>query len=125
MVMDNFSPEMEFDILEKLDTPKIIRWTLEEGINFVRKLEIDLKDIGFHCALTGSVLYKGVSYKDLDVMIYPHDTNNCDWSMVHQTLKVFHKIEINKIDRLKYPDKKEVYWSENNDGKRIDFFFVQ
>jgi hypothetical protein len=123
-MIDNFSPEMEFDILEGLEMPKIIRWTLEEGIEFVRKLENDLRNVGFHCALTGSVLYKGVSYKDLDVMIYPHDTTNCDWSMVEVILKQGHSIEINLIDRLKYPDQKKVFWSENND-KRIDFFFVQ
>ena len=103
-------------------------WTLEEGIKFARELEFNLIPLGYHCAITGSVLYKGRSEKDLDIMIYPHDSTKCDANTqleVEKMLGEVHGIEIQLIDRMKYPDEKNVYWSYDTMGKRIDFFFVK
>jgi hypothetical protein len=103
-------------------------WTLEEGIKFARKLELDLAPLGYHCAITGSVLYKGRSEKDLDIMIYPHDSTKCNEKTqqeVEKMLDKIHGIQIELIDRMKYPDEKNVYWSYDTSGKRIDFFFVK
>ncbi len=89
-------------------------WSLEDGITFVRELESKLAPLGYHCGLTGSVLYKGFSNKDLDVIIYPHDAtkaNDITFQKVSEMMVSDFNIEINKIDRLKYPDTKEVYWS--------------
>src|SRR5215207_8685367 len=45
-------------------------WTLEEGLAMARHLEI-VFDKRFHVALGGSVLHKGQSFKDLDLLVYP------------------------------------------------------
>ena len=50
------------------------KWTLETGVNFARKLELAIRDSGFHVALGGSVLHVGHSNKDLDLFVYPHNT---------------------------------------------------
>lgn len=49
--------------------------TFEEAITLCRELEVRLKDIGYHCGLTGSMLYKGKSTKDIDIIIYPHQVS--------------------------------------------------
>lgn len=46
--------------------------TLEDGIRICRELEQRLVPVGYHCGLTGSLLYKGRSTKDADIIIYPH-----------------------------------------------------
>ena len=46
-------------------------WTLEEGIEFVRELDKALKGTGWEVSLGGSVLKKGKSSKDLDVILFP------------------------------------------------------
>lgn len=51
-------------------------WTLEEAIDLCRKIENELEEYGYHCALTGGVLYNGSSTKDVDIMIYPHSEKN-------------------------------------------------
>jgi hypothetical protein len=47
--------------------------TLEESLPFVRWLETQLIPRHAHCALGGSVLHRGWSEKDLDVIVYPHN----------------------------------------------------
>ncbi len=46
--------------------------TLEESLGFVRWLEMQLVPQKAHCALAGSVLHRGWSEKDLDVIVYSH-----------------------------------------------------
>lgn len=48
-------------------------WSLESALEFIRELEQHLQP-HYHVGLTGSVLYTGVSEKDLDIMIFPHCT---------------------------------------------------
>lgn len=47
--------------------------TLDLALTAIRELEPKLAEIGYHSALTGGVLYRGSSEKDIDVVIYPHD----------------------------------------------------
>lgn len=50
-------------------------WTLQEGIEFCRELEKIVNPLRYYTALTGSVLQKGHSDNDLDIVLY---TNNLD-----------------------------------------------
>lgn len=52
-----------------------IPWTLDDGIAFARQLEIELGARFWHCAIGGSVLHKGASDKDLDVVCFPRKAN--------------------------------------------------
>lgn len=46
---------------------------LEDALVLIRELEPKFDSAGYHLGLTGSVLYKGESIKDLDLICYPHD----------------------------------------------------
>lgn len=51
-------------------------WTLEEAVTISRRIEDILIPLGYHCSLGGSVLHKGTSSKDVDIFVYPHDSQN-------------------------------------------------
>lgn len=105
-------------------------WTLEQAMSVIEPLEPKLGNIGFHCALNGSVLYNGKSEKDLDLIIYPHTKVNGvtpDWDSAKSLLKdYFGAVKITDcggVSQLR--DDKEVSWLKTSTGKRIDFFFLQ
>jgi hypothetical protein len=52
-------------------------WTLEEGLELVRRLQPASRAFGYHVALGGGVLNNGSSFKDVDVYLIPlGDTDN-------------------------------------------------
>lgn len=46
-------------------------WTLDEARNLIATLQPDLRKMGYHIALAGSVLNVGESAKDLDLWFLP------------------------------------------------------
>ena len=46
-------------------------WTLEQGVELAREIEAALIPAGWHAALAGSVLHRGTSAHDLDIIVYP------------------------------------------------------
>lgn len=48
------------------------RWDRTNAVEFLQHLEQVLAAHGWHCALAGSVLYRGNSTHDLDVVVFPH-----------------------------------------------------
>lgn len=98
-------------------------WTLEDGACFIRRWEEHAVKHGVHLGLTGSVLYKGFSKKDLDVIVYPHQTNK-EYSF--QKFRDALSPPDFWIDATEYheDDEKEV-WSLRLEGQRIDFFFLK
>lgn len=50
---------------------KPIMWTREDALELVAKLWPALEERGWYCGLTGSVLVRGESRKDLDLIVYP------------------------------------------------------
>lgn len=109
-------------------------WTLEEAIPFLRNLEKVAEQNHWHLALTGSVLYKGESKDDLDIVVYPHDVpdGKSTWFEVDPD-EVVAKLGFNFNQRLNeqdtdYGDKRRVYIVEvihNNQKKRIDLFLLE
>ncbi len=105
-------------------------WTRELAIKLVEKLEPELAKIGAHCALAGSVLYKGESKKDLDIIIYPHKS---DWNNPFQVepIKLFlHGFfkgatikDCGGVSQIR--DAKQVSWLMTPNNRRIDFFFLE
>ena len=49
-------------------------WTLELALPVIRRIEDIASQTGFHTALTGSVLFRGESNEDLDIILYPRKT---------------------------------------------------
>jgi hypothetical protein len=47
--------------------------TLDNAVALIRLIEPLLSPYGYHCGLTGGVLFKGTSTKDTDIILYPHN----------------------------------------------------
>jgi len=100
-------------------------WTRETAFQFLEPLEKFLAGNGYHCALAGGVMYKGTSDKDLDVIVYPHDRDNCIlvdvlWERLRGFLSPLKSFNSKGSSR----DSKDVrvfYVA----GRRIDFFFLK
>ncbi len=94
----------------------------------VERLEPKLAEVGAHLALTGGVLYRGSSEKDLDLIIYPHTKSDLVWDVlpVKQLLtEFFGSIKIQDCEGVsQMRDDKEVSWLTTKNGKRVDFFFL-
>ena len=103
-------------------------WTLEQGLDLCRKLEVFIKQSynHYHVALGGSVLHSGISRKDLDVFIYPHKTCQTDRKYLDSKLNNFgFKLVRRCVDTHSvYGDGKEVIEFEYQ-GKRVDIFFLK
>lgn len=71
-------------------------WKLnEEVLSLCKKLELELVRYKCHLALGGSLLYRGYSYKDLDLFVYAHnpgDMNRMDY--INNILVAFSNIGI-------------------------------
>lgn len=100
-------------------------WTLVEGIELCRKMEVYLEAThGCHVSLGGGVLMKGRSDKDVDIFIYPHNAKRrLKKNKILKSLETIGFKTIKRIDFQGY-DKKYVYHTEY-DGRRVDLFFVK
>jgi hypothetical protein len=47
-------------------------WSLADAVVLAVQVEQHLKPVNTHVALGGSVMYRGHSFKDLDLILYPH-----------------------------------------------------
>ena len=105
-------------------------WTQRQALLELKALEPLLKGIGFHCGLTGSVMYVGESFKDLDVIIYPRDVQAGtppNWDIVKEFLKRHFECEESyqcQSSREHSRDAKNVWVVTTKTGQRIDFFFL-
>lgn len=106
-----------------------MEWTLEEAVAFVRELKKTLAPANCGVGLTGSVLFQGHSYNDLDVLLYPL-SGQLDTAAVAAALSRGGCVL--RADRARVTatwrkkgstDTKHVeIWSYK--GKRVDFFFL-
>ena len=105
-------------------------WTMGEAIEFIKSLEAAVSP-HYHIALAGSVLTRGESSKDLDVMVFPHRSQYHSLDEIHSLLRNFGM----KL-RADFEEVKKV-WRKNGDvgpldqkhvevwswqGKRVDVF---
>ena len=107
-------------------------WTLDEATKLIAQIEKEVSALGFHCGLTGSILLKGESNHDLDIIIYPHDTSS---SVLNEATSALANILIKKVTRGRVAaywerrqisnDTKHVEIWETKDGKRVDVFFLR
>jgi len=121
-------------VKEILTTPRpSAAWTFQEAATFLLELEIELKKVGYHVGLLGSVLHEGWSPKDLDIVVYPHRSTGKIPSPVDLSVH-FGNMGL----RLIYNSKKvRSFWKAmgSNDKKtvevwalgtkRVDIFFMQ
>ena len=105
-------------------------WNREDAFWVIERLEPELAKIGAHCALGGSVAYRGESEKDLDLIIYPHNSKPEEYWEVYQILTLLK--EFFKADKFndchgtsQIRDGKRVGWLMTPKGKRVDVFFLR
>jgi len=103
-------------------------WTLKEAIELIQEIEPKFQAAGFHVGLTGSVVFKGESKKDLDLIVYPHDYDAGRGFDVKAARKLIAEIFSSEWCDVwgplsKIRDDKKVAWISAK-GKRIDFFFL-
>jgi hypothetical protein len=104
-------------------------WDIFSAMAFIKDLRTALLDVGYCVGLTGSVLYKLSSEKDLDVIIYPHGTlpkGNLEGALRLAGMKrTMTKDEVQRMWLRDYgsTDTKHVeIWEVA--GKRVDLFFL-
>lgn len=51
--------------------PNLQQWGMDEALRLVRRMQKDVRPLGYHIALGGGVLNKGYSDKDLDLYFLP------------------------------------------------------
>ena len=113
-------------------------WDLKHATEFVRFLQEETRPIGWCVALTGSVLFKGSSLKDLDIVIFPYSTDKADENALRQLLQslglkmILSQDGVHKIWReMGSTDEKNVsIWTFESHGvnegtRRIDLFILK
>lgn len=101
---------------------------------FIQWLEPQLTAVGMHCSLTGSVIFKGSSENDMDIVIYPHKSDGDDvldgldkdamlarFSAVMKPHAGDDFYRLNNHNNGAYPEKRVICRWRNSEVK-IDFF---
>ena len=112
-------------------TDKPILWTRVEANNLCIDLDAVLGFYGFHCGIIGSVLIKGYSYNDLDLVIFPHNASEYRLERAYEALQArgltphVTRARVAQVwEQKRSTDTKHVeVWRYN--GKRIDLFFMR
>ena len=96
--------------------------TLEDGIRICREMEKILIPIGYHCGLLGSLLHRGQSTKDADIVIYPHQVDE-----QLDEMKILEKLGVSITE---YPPNEASCTDKmitvcDYKGTRVDFFFLK
>ena len=107
-------------------------WTLDEALSFIRDLSGALLPHGWGVGLCGSVLTKGCSRKDLDIIIFPQDTTSTNYSgllvLLEEaglTLRYNHMVVREAWRKAGSRDNKIVEVWETASGKRVDIFLLR
>lgn len=105
---------------------KIPVWTFEQAQIFSNNFRSYLKPFGYDIGLTGSVLFRGESEKDMDVILYPMKRKSDNFDVMYQSLTGF------GLKFVRLPNKNLGYIDDGKhveiwefDGKRVDIFFLK
>jgi hypothetical protein len=104
----------------------LTQWQLTEGVEFARHVEREAIQHGYHVALGGSVLHRGESDKDVDLIVYPHKTSEVRLSPEEFVGKLkdaalFRDFEPRPHGH--YGDGKTVFACHTVTGRRVDLIF--
>lgn len=109
--------------------PSPIVWSHSEALDFIRRLSGGLAP-RYYLALAGSVLLKGSSTKDLDLIVFPASTQDQDKAFVEVKLKEAGLVKLRDVEsmhegwrRKGSDDTKHVEVWEYQ-GKRVDFLYL-
>lgn len=104
-------------------------WTFAQAVEFAQRLARVLKPVGYHVGMTGSVLLRGSSRNDLDLIVYPTSTCRVDREGVYRTLQPVGKRlytceETAAAWRRRGSDDEKTVEVWEFDGKHVDLFFL-
>ncbi len=102
-------------------------WRLEQALEVVRNLNAHLEPLGFHTGMTGGVLFRGESSKDLDLIVYCRGSGGDPRRSIPH-LREFGLTFTRTPNWREYGDRPESgkdveIWEMN--GCRVDFFFLK
>jgi|SRR5579885_1074775 len=108
-------------------------WTLSEALVLIQQLRPLLHAVKHDCGLTGSVMYAGMSQKDVDVIIYPYNVNDHTFRHVDVHIALTKLLtQVNDKDlvqerwKMNYSDdSKHVEVWKDSQGRRVDLFFMR
>jgi len=104
-------------------------WKINEAIETIKPFESIAAIMGYHVALGGSVMYKGESTKDLDIIVYTHKVKDekRPLSTMLMDLFVYNKLiaDYNQLgNSLNFDPDRKVFGTMTKDRRRIDFIFI-
>ena len=105
-------------------------WTEQEALDLIRTLQSRIGSIGYGIALAGSVLMKGESSTDVDIILFPYDTSRQDYESLKEAMtdhglhQVFDQASSRRYrERHNHRDRKHTeIWKFGS--KRVDIFFL-
>lgn len=110
---------------------KKIMWELIEAVALARVLNKNLRPLRWGIGIAGSVLSKGYSDKDLDLIVFPYDTCCATKEVLYMALKAEGLTCRYNVDKVQAAwrkqgsnDSKHVEVWEDQAGKRIDLFIL-
>lgn len=113
------------------DTKRDPVWALEGALAFVRSLDKAVRGAGYSVALGGSVLLRGESRKDLDLIVFPLSTAKQDLGALKKVLIAQgltlqtprYEVTARWVRDVGSEDAKRVeVW--DYDGRRVDLLFL-
>jgi hypothetical protein len=113
---------MKVNIIEELQQTV---WTLDEGLDLVRRLQPETRQFGYHLTLGGGVLNNGRSKKDLDLFFLPLSdvrASRSDRMLSHLIEKFGHATSLVGYGDDRHPYAHKVRFDFG--GKRIDAFIL-
>lgn len=106
-----------------MSTGTDVQWDLMEGVELVRKLNIISLPLGFAMALTGGVLFKGYSKKDLDIVGYPLKSVTTPYEpLVNSIAAIIGCKHVYIATKDRKSDEKCVFVMRQKDGRRVELF---
>lgn len=108
-------------------------WTLEQALELIRELAPDLEVVGWGIGLTGSLLKKGSSDRDADIILFPMSSDVAVLEDAREELRrhglemVYTAAEIHWFWRHGKNDSSDMKHVEVwvRDKHRIDVFFMR
>lgn len=103
-------------------------WNLQQAIELIQTTEPIVAREGYHLGLTGSVLFEGESTKDLDLILYVHNTHKNRWAPKDRILYICGLLGwkfVKQCDHRDYDDDKEVFQVTDQNNNRIDILQLQ
>lgn len=102
---------------------KVKPWSLNDARRLIKKLEKSCAEIGWHVGLHGSVLMRGRSSKDLDLIFYPHTMIRR--RQIRYPLEMLHEVLEEQGLELIFTHQELLEYHKNNGENRTDEKWIE